>query len=158
MNLTPLFTLALVLISVSGLAESETASKTPPPATTGNKGGADKGVNFTKLSVPGVTNEELTAFGQAWKKAMQADEVVATRERVTEARKRLQEATGAEKKDAMSALRSATDELRIEIRKAIQKANPTLKIELVEKLMDATEEQIKSKMPERKPGPNKPTT
>jgi cell fate (sporulation/competence/biofilm development) regulator YmcA (YheA/YmcA/DUF963 family) len=97
-----------------------------------------------------VSKEEITAFGLAWRKANQDDNVIAARERLVEARKRLQEATGAEKKDALSAVRSGTDELRIEIRKAIQLADSKLKVETIEKLMDAVEDQIKNKMQEKK--------
>jgi hypothetical protein len=92
----------------------------------------------------------MAAFGLAWRKANQNENVIAARERLVEARKRLQEATGAEKKDAASAARSGTDELRIEIRKAIQLADPKLKIELIEKLMDAVDDQFKNKMQDRK--------
>jgi cell fate (sporulation/competence/biofilm development) regulator YmcA (YheA/YmcA/DUF963 family) len=86
----------------------------------------------------------------AWRKANQNENVIAARERLAEARKRLQESASGEKKDALSAVRSGTDELRIEIRKAIQLADPKLKIELIEKLMDAVEDQIKNKVQDKK--------
>jgi hypothetical protein len=43
------------------------------------------------------------------------------------ARQRLQESTGAEKKDALTELRSTSDELRVVIRKAIQVAQSEIK-------------------------------
>ena len=128
------------------------ATESTPKAEANNaeKGNQNRGPDFTKLTVTGVTKDEMTAFGLAWRKANQNENVIAARERLVEARKRLQEATGAEKKDAASAARSGTDELRIEIRKAIQLADPKLKIELIEKLMDAVDDQFKNKMQDRK--------
>jgi hypothetical protein len=128
------------------------ATEVTPKAEVGSaeKSNQDRGPNFSKLNVAGVSKDDITAFSLAWRKANQSDNVIDARERLVEARKRLQEATGAEKKDALSAVRSGTDELRIEIRKAIQSANPQLKIEVVEKLMDAVEDQIKNKVQEKK--------
>jgi len=128
------------------------APESTPKAETNSaeKGNQNRGPDFTKLTITGVTKDEMTAFGLAWRKANQNENVIAARERLAEARKRLQEAAGAEKKDAVSAARSGTDELRIEIRKAIQLADPKLKIELIEKLMDAVEDQIKNKMQDKK--------
>jgi cell fate (sporulation/competence/biofilm development) regulator YmcA (YheA/YmcA/DUF963 family) len=114
------------------------------------KGNQEKGPNFSKLTVTGVTKDEITAFGLAWRKANQTENVIAARERLAEARKRLQETASGDKKDALSAVRSGTDELRIEMRKAIQLADPKLKIETVEKIMDAVEDQIKSRVQEKK--------
>ena len=134
------------------LIPSFAATESAPKAevNSAEKGNQDRGPNFGKLTVTGVTKDEITAFGLAWRKANQNENVIAARERLAEARKRLQEATGAEKKEAASAARSGMDELRIEIRKAIQLADPKLKIELIEKLMDAVEEQIKNRMQEKK--------
>jgi len=127
-----------------------TQSAPKAEANSAEKGNQNRGPDFTKLTVTGVTKDEMTAFGLAWRKANQNENVIAARERLAEARKRLQEAAGAEKKDALSAVRSGTDELRIEIRKAIQLADPKLKIELIEKLMDAVEDQIKNKVQDKK--------
>ena len=128
------------------------ATESTPKAEANNaeKGNQNRGPDFTKLTVTGVTKDEMTAFGLAWRKANQNENVIAARERLAEARKRLQESASGEKKDALSAVRSGTDELRIEIRKAIQLADPKLKIELIEKLMDAVDDQFKNKMQDRK--------
>lgn len=127
-----------------------TQSAPKAEANSAEKGNQNRGPDFTKLTVTGVTKYEMTAFGLAWRKANQNENVIAARERLAEARKRLQESASGEKKDALSAVRSGTDELRIEIRKAIQLADPKLKIELIEKLMDAVEDQIKNKMQDKK--------
>lgn len=148
MRTLPQAFLACLLIMSPSFAATEPATK--PQVNSTEKTNQDKGPNFGKLDVAGVSRDEITAFGLAWRKANQSDGVIAARERLVEARKRLQEAAGAEKKDALSAVRSATDELRIEIRKAIQLADPKLKIETIEKLMDAVEEQIKNKMQEKR--------
>ena len=148
MRMLPLIYLASSMILSPSFAATESTAKVE--AAGAERGNQERGPNFSKLSVTGVSKDEITAFGLAWRKANQSDQVVAARERLAEARKRLQEATGAEKKDALSAMRSGTDELRIEIRKAIQLADPKLKIETVEKLMDAVEDQIKNKMQEKK--------
>jgi len=144
----PLIYLAGSLLLIPSFAATESAPKAE--VNSAEKGNQDRGPNFGKLTVTGVTKDEITAFGLAWRKANQSENVIAARERLAEARKRLQEATGAEKKEAVSAARSGMDELRIEIRKAIQLADPKLKIELIEKLMDAVEDQIKNKMQEKK--------
>ena len=144
----PLIYLAGSLLLIPSFAATESAPKAE--VNSAEKGNQDRGPNFGKLTVTGVTKDEITAFGLAWRKANQNENVIAARERLAEARKRLQEATGAEKKEAASAARSGMDELRIEIRKAIQLADPKLKIELIEKLMDAVEDQIKNKMQEKK--------
>jgi len=144
----PLIYLAGSLLLIPSFAATESAPKAE--VNSAEKGNQDRGPNFGKLTVMGVTKDEITAFGLAWRKANQSENVIAARERLAEARKRLQEATGAEKKEAVSAARSGMDELRIEIRKAIQLADPKLKIELIEKLMDAVEDQIKNKMQEKK--------
>jgi len=148
MNALPLIYLIGSLMFIPCFAATESTPKAE--ANSAEKGNQERGPNFGKLTVTGVSKEEITAFGLAWRKANQNESVVAARERLAEARKRLQEATGAEKKDAVSAARSSTDELRIEIRKAIQLAEPKLKIELIEKLMDAVEDQIKNKMQDKK--------
>ena len=158
MRKLPLIYLAGLLILSPSWGVTESTPKAE--ANTAEKGNQERGPNFSKLSVTGVSKDEITTFGLAWRKANQDTNVIAARERLVEARKRLQEATGAEKKDAASAARSGTDELRIEIRKAIQLADPKLKIETVEKLMDAVEDQIKNKMqekrnPDAKSGPQK---
>jgi len=127
-----------------------TQSAPKAEANSAEKGNQNRGPDFTKLTVTGVTKDEMTAFGLAWRKANQNENVIAARERLAEARKRLQESASGEKKDALSAVRSGTDELRIEIRKAIQLADPKLKIELIEKLMDAVEDQIKNKVQDKK--------
>lgn len=114
------------------------------------KSSQEKGPNFSKLNVTDVSKEDLTAFIAAWRKANQDDNIIGARQRLADARKRLQESSGADKKDALSAVRSASDELRIEIRKGIQKAEPKLKVETIEKLMDAIEDQIKSRVQEKK--------
>ena len=129
-------------------AATESAPKAA--ATSVEKANQNRGPDFTKLTVPGVDKAEITAFGVAWRRANQNDNVIDARERLAEARKRLQEATGAEKKDAATAARAGADELRIEIRKAIQSADPKLKIETIEKLMDAVEDQFKGRMQEKK--------
>jgi cell fate (sporulation/competence/biofilm development) regulator YmcA (YheA/YmcA/DUF963 family) len=129
-------------------AAAESAPKAE--ANSAEKGNQNRGPDFTKLTVTGVSKDEMTAFGLAWRKANQNENVIAARERLAEARKRLQESASGEKKDALSAVRSGTDELRIEIRKAIQLADPKLKIELIEKLMDAVDDQFKNKMQDRK--------
>jgi cell fate (sporulation/competence/biofilm development) regulator YmcA (YheA/YmcA/DUF963 family) len=148
MRILPLIYLAGSLLLIPSFAATESAPKAE--VNSAEKGNQDRGPNFGKLTVTGVTKDEITAFGLAWRKANQNENVIAARERLAEARKRLQEATGAEKKEAASAARSGMDELRIEIRKAIQLADPKLKIELIEKLMDAVEEQIKNRMQEKK--------
>jgi len=148
MRMLPLIYLAGSLLLIPSFAATESAPKAE--VNSAEKGNQDRGPNFGKLTVTGVTKDEITAFGLAWRKANQSENVIAARERLAEARKRLQEATGAEKKEAVSAARSGMDELRIEIRKAIQLADPKLKIELIEKLMDAVEDQIKNKMQEKK--------
>jgi cell fate (sporulation/competence/biofilm development) regulator YmcA (YheA/YmcA/DUF963 family) len=148
MRILPLIYLAGSLLLIPSFAATESAPKAE--VNSAEKGNQDRGPNFGKLTVTGVTKDEITAFGLAWRKANQNENVIAARERLAEARKRLQEATGAEKKEAVSAARSGMDELRIEIRKAIQLADPKLKIELIEKLMDAAEEQIKNRMQEKK--------
>lgn len=148
MRMLPLIYLAGSLMLLPCFAAAESAPKTE--ASSGEKGNQNRGPDFTKLNVTGVTKDEITAFGLAWRKANQNENVIAARERLAEARKRLQESANGEKKDALSAVRSGTDELRIEIRKAIQLADPKLKIELIEKLMDAVEEQIKNRMQEKK--------
>jgi cell fate (sporulation/competence/biofilm development) regulator YmcA (YheA/YmcA/DUF963 family) len=148
MNALPLIYLIGSLIFIPSFAATESTPKAEANST--EKGNQNRGPNFTNLTVTGVTKDEITAFGLAWRKANQNENVIAARERLAEARKRLQEATGAEKKEAASAARSGMDELRIEIRKAIQLADPKLKIELIEKLMDAVEEQIKNRMQEKK--------
>ena len=148
MNALPLIYLIGSLIFIPCFAATESTPKAE--VNSAEKGNQNRGPNFTNLTVTGVTKDEITAFGLAWRKANQNESVVAARERLVEARKRLLEATGAEKKDAASAARSSTDELRIEIRKAIQLAEPKLKIELIEKLMDAVEDQIKNKMQDKK--------
>jgi len=127
-----------------------TQSAPKAEANSAEKGNQNRGPDFTKLTVTGVTKDEMTAFGLAWRKANQNENVIAARERLAEARKRLQESASGEKKDALGAVRSGTDELRIEIRKAIQLADPKLKIELIEKLMDAVEDQIKNKVQDKK--------
>lgn len=148
----PLIYLAGSLLLIPCFAAKESAPKTE--GTSAEKGNQNRGPDFTKLTVTGVTKDEMTAFGLAWRKANQNENVIAARERLAEARKRLQEAAGAEKKEAVSAARAGQDELRIEIRKAIQLADPKLKIELIEKLMDAVEDQFKNKMQDKKnPGP-----
>jgi hypothetical protein len=148
MNALPLIYLigSLMFIPCFGVPESTPKAE----AGSAEKGNPNRGPDLTKLTVTGVTKDEMAAFGLAWRKANQNENVIAARERLVEARKRLQEATGAEKKDAASAARSGTDELRIEIRKAIQLADPKLKIELIEKLMDAVDDQFKNKMQDRK--------
>ena len=148
MNALPLIYLIGSLMFIPCFAATESTPKAE--ANSAEKGNQSRGPNFTNLTVTGVTKDEITAFGSAWRKANQDDNVIAARERLVEARKRLQEASGAEKKDALSGVRSGTDELRIEIRKAIQLADPKLKVETIEKLMDAVEDQIKNKMQERK--------
>jgi|GEM_PF-3513571 len=148
MNALPLIYLIGSLIFIPCFAATESTPKAE--VNSAEKGNQNRGPNFTNLTVTGVTKDEITAFGLAWRKANQNESVVAARERLVEARKRLLEATGAEKKDAASAARSSTDELRIEIRKAIQLAEPKLKIELIEKLMDAVEDQFKNKMQDKK--------
>jgi len=148
MNTLPLIYLIGSLMFIPCFAATESTPKAE--ASSAEKGNQNRGPNFTNLTVTGVSKEEITAFGLAWRKANQNENVIAARERLAEARKRLQEATGAEKKEAASAARSGMDELRIEIRKAIQLADPKLKIELIEKLMDAVEDQIKNKMQEKK--------
>lgn len=152
MRMLPHIYLAGSLLLIPSFAATEAAPKTEVKSV--EKGNQNRGPDFTKLTVTGVTKDEITAFGLAWRKANQNENVIAARERLAEARKRLQESASGEKKDALSAVRSGTDELRIEIRKAIQLADPKLKIELIEKLMDAVEEQIKSRMQDKKnPGP-----
>jgi len=136
----------LMIIPCFGATESPPKSETP----SAKKGNQEKGPNFSKLTVTGVTKDEITAFGLAWRKANQTEDVIAARERLAEARKRLQESASGDKKDALSAVRSGTDELRIEMRKAIQLADPKLKIETVEKIMDAVEDQMKSRGQEKK--------
>ena len=148
MNTLPLIYLIGSLMFIPCFAATESTPKAE--ASSAEKGNQNRGPNFTNLTVTGVSKEEITAFGLAWRKANQNENVIAARERLAEARKRLQEATGAEKKDALSAVRSGTDELRIEIRKAIQLADSKLKVETIEKLMDAVEEQIKNRMQEKK--------
>jgi cell fate (sporulation/competence/biofilm development) regulator YmcA (YheA/YmcA/DUF963 family) len=148
MNALPLIYLIISLVFIPCFAATESTPKAEVNST--EKGNQNRGPNFTNLTVTGVSKDEITAFGLAWRKANQDDNVVAARERLVEARKRLQETTGAEKKDAASSVRSGTDELRIEIRKAIQLADPKLKVETIEKLMDAVEDQIKNKIQERK--------
>jgi len=148
MRKLPLIYLIGSLLFIPCFAAAESTPKAE--ANNAEKGNQNRGPDFTKLNVTGVTKDEMTAFGLAWRKANQNENVIAARERLAEARKRLQEATGAEKKDAASAARSGTDELRIEIRKAIQLADPKLKIELIEKLMDAVEDQIKNKVQDKK--------
>ncbi len=148
MRTLPVLYLVGSIILIPCFAATESAPKAE--ATSAEKGNQNRGPDFTKLTVTGVTKDEITAFGLAWRKANQDENVIAARERLSEARKRLQEAAGAEKKDALSAVRSGADELRIEIRKAIQLADPKVKIELIEKLMDAVEEQIKNRMQEKK--------
>jgi len=148
MSKLTLIYLAGSLLLIPSFAATESAPKAE--VNSAEKGNQDRGPNFGKLTVTGVTKDEITAFGLAWRKANQNENVIAARERLAEARKRLQEATGAEKKEAASAARSGMDELRIEIRKAIQLADPKLKIELIEKLMDAVEDQIKNRMQEKK--------
>jgi len=146
-------TLALLYLVSSlsfTLTFGATENKPKSVADSSQKNNQEKGPNFNKLSVEGVSKEEITAFTLAWRKANQSDQVIAARERLTTARQRLQEAAGGEKKDALSAVRTGTDELRIEIRKAIQIADPKLKIETIEKLMDAVEEQIKARIQEKK--------
>ena len=137
---------SLMFIPCFGAPESTPKAE----ANSAEKGNQNRGPDFTKLTVTGVTKDEMTAFGLAWRKANQNENVIAARERLAEARKRLQESASGEKKDALSAVRSGTDELRIEIRKAIQLADPKLKIELIEKLMDAVEDQIKNKVQDKK--------
>ena len=152
MRTLPVLYLAGSLLLIPCFAAKESTPKAE--ATSAEKGNQNRGPDFTKLTVTGVSKDEMTAFGLAWRKANQNENVIAARERLAEARKRLQESASGEKKDALSAVRSGTDELRIEIRKAIQLADPKLKIELIEKLMDAVEEQIKSRMQDKKnPGP-----
>ncbi len=148
MRTLPVLYLAGSLLLIPCFAAKESTPKAE--ATSAEKGSQNRGPDFTKLTVTGVSKDEMTAFGLAWRKANQNENVIAARERLAEARKRLQEAAGAEKKEAISAARSGTDELRIEIRKAIQLADPKLKIELIEKLMDAMEDQIKNKMQDKK--------
>jgi len=148
MNALPLIYLIGSLIFIPCFAATESTPKAE--VNSAEKGNQNRGPNFTNLTVTGVTKDEITAFGLAWRKANQNESVVAARERLVEARKRLLEATGAEKKDAASAARSSTDELRIEIRKAIKLAEPKLKIELIEKVMDAVEDQFKNKMQDKK--------
>ena len=148
MRMLRLIYIAGSLMLLPCFAAAESAPKVE--VNSAEKGNQNRGPNFSNLTVTGVTKDEITAFGLAWRKANQNENVIAARERLAEARKRLQEATGAEKKDTLSAVRSGTDELRIEIRKAIQLADPKLKIELIEKLMDAVEEQIKNRMQEKK--------
>jgi cell fate (sporulation/competence/biofilm development) regulator YmcA (YheA/YmcA/DUF963 family) len=148
MRKLPLIYLIGSLMFIPCFAAAESAPKAE--ANSAEKGNQNRGPDFTKLTVTGVSKDEMTAFGLAWRKANQNENVIAARERLAEARKRLQESASGEKKDALSAVRSGTDELRIEIRKAIQLADPKLKIELIEKLMDAVEEQFKNRMQEKK--------
>ena len=150
MKALPHFYLICTLMVIACFGATESTPKVETNSV--QKGNQERGPNFTKLSAAGVSKEEIAAFGLAWRKANQNENVIAARERLAEARKRLQESTGAEKKDALSAVRSGTDELRIEIRKAIQLADPKLKIETVEKLMDAVEDQIKSRLQEKNNG------
>ena len=148
MRTLPLLTLisSLLILPCFGAVENNTKDK-PDSAEKSNQ---EKGPNFSKLNVTDVSKEDLTAFVAAWRKANQDDNIIGARQRLADARKRLQESSGADKKDALSAIRSATDELRIELRKGIQKAEPKLKVETIEKLMDAIEDQIKSRMQEKK--------
>ena len=148
MKVLSLFYIIFLLIVTPCFSATESTPKTE--ANSAEKSNQNRGPDFTKLTVTGVTKDEITSFGLAWRKANQDENVIAARERLVQARKRLQEAAGAEKKDALSAARSGADELRIEIRKAIQLADPKLKIEIVEKLMDAIEDQLKNKMQEKK--------
>jgi cell fate (sporulation/competence/biofilm development) regulator YmcA (YheA/YmcA/DUF963 family) len=148
MRKLPLIYLIGSLMFIPCFAAAESAPKAE--ANSAEKGNQNRGPDFTKLTVTGVSKDEMTAFGLAWRKANQNENVIAARERLAEARKRLQESASGEKKDALSAVRSGTDELRIEIRKAIQLADPKLKIELIEKLMDAVDDQFKNKMQDRK--------
>jgi hypothetical protein len=147
MRKLPTLYLLSVLLMIPLMAVTEAPTKSTSDTT--EKSGQERGPNFSKIAVEGVSKEDLTAFSVAWRKASQNDDVIAARERLAGARQRLQEASGAEK-EAFSEMRSVSDELRIEIRKAIQVADPKLKIEIIEKLMDAVEEQIKSRMQEKR--------
>lgn len=91
-------------------------------------------------AVEGVTKEELAKIQVAALKAFTDESVQGARERLVEARTRLANASGAEKKDVAMDARRATDEIRSSTMAAIRKADESIKLESLEKVMDALEE------------------
>lgn len=91
-------------------------------------------------AVEGVTKEELAKIQVAALKAFTDESVQGARERLVEARTRLANASGAEKKDVAMDARRATDEIRSSTMAAIRKTDESIKLESLEKVMDALEE------------------
>jgi esterase/lipase len=91
--------------------------------------------------VAGVTKEELAKIKVAALKAFQDESVKAARERMVEARGRLEFASGAEKKDLAVDARRAVDEVRSALLAAICKHDASIKMMSLEKVMDAMDAQ-----------------
>jgi hypothetical protein len=94
-NLTTIYLFSVLLI-IPIVEATDTPIKSTNDAA--EKGGQERGPNFSKIAVEGLTKDDVTAFSIAWRKANQTDSVIAARERLASARQRLQEANGAEKK------------------------------------------------------------
>jgi hypothetical protein len=121
-----------------------TATNSTEPATKAGKraaGGAAQRQPVVPDEVAGVTKEELAKIKVAALKAFQDESVKAARERMVEARGRLEFASGAEKKDLAVDARRAVDEVRSALLAAICKHDPSIKMMSLEKVMDAMDAQ-----------------
>ncbi len=119
-------------------AKTDAATKTE--TTTGKRAGAPQRQAMVPDEVAGVAKEELAKIKAAALKAFQDESVKAARERLVEARSRLEFASGAEKKDVAADARRATDEVRSALLAAICKNDATIKMEALEKVMDAMDD------------------
>lgn len=138
---------ALFLLIAASLTFAADAAK--PAATEPTAKGTKRAASVDQRQaavvpdeVDGVAKEELAKIKVAALKAFQDESVKAARERMTEARTRLDKfATGAEKKDIVADARRAADEVRSSLLTAICTNDPTIKIALLEKVMDAMDAQ-----------------
>jgi len=122
-------------------AKPETAKpETKAEAPVGKRAGGLQRAPLVPSEVEGVSKEELAKIRAAAIKAFQDETVKAARERLAEARSRLEFATGAEKKDVAADARRAVDEIRSATIAAIRKNDESIKLEALEKVMDAMEE------------------
>ncbi|MCF7710282.1 MAG: hypothetical protein K9M83_03850 [Opitutales bacterium] len=135
--------LAASLAFAADAAKPTTTTPTEPAAKAGKRagGGAAQRQAVIPDEVEGVTKEELAKIKVAALKAYQDESVKAARERMTEARGRLEFASGAEKKDIVADARRAMDEMRSALLTAICKNDASIKMASLEKVMDAMDAQ-----------------
>ncbi len=134
---------AASLTFAADAAKPAATTPTEPAAKAGKRaaGGAAQRQAVVPDEVDGVSKEELAKIKIATLKAYQDESVKAARERMTEARGRLEFASGAEKKDIVADARRAMDEMRSALLTAICKNDASIKMASLEKVVDAMDAQ-----------------